>query len=221
MTGLRTAAALADLAHTLESGQDAEARLRRALAALRRLVSFDRCVLVNAVAGDADRLLFEQPLPDPDPERRRLAAKAEALLASLLDRAPGARGPVTAGAASHLAVPLVALDEIAGVLLAERDGDAYGDQDLQLLSVVASMLGTYLASLRLHAEERRVTQELRDGIARRTHFLGMLSHELRNPLAPIGNALRVLERVAPGSEKAQDMRGVLTGVPVAAGKGTS
>ncbi len=208
MTGFRTASILADLAHALESGQDAEARLRRALVALRRLVPFDRCALVNAAAGDAPRLLLEPPLPGP--ERRRLEAKAETLLAAVLDRPPGALGPVTAGAGSHLAVPLVALDEVAGVLLVERDGDAYGERDLQLLSVVASMLGSYLASLRLHAEERRVAQELRDGIARRTHFLGMLSHELRNPLAPIGNALQVLERLTPGSEKAHDMRAIIS-----------
>ena len=107
-------------------------------------------------------------------------------------------------------MPLVALDEIAGVLLVERDRDAYGEQDLQLLSVVASLLGAYLASLRLHGEERRVTQELREAIVRRTHFLGMLSHELRNPLGPIGNALHVLDRVAPGTEQAQHARAIVS-----------
>ncbi len=207
MTRPGHASLLADLAHALESGQDAEARLRRALAILRGLVHLDRCVLVNAAATDAPRVLLEPP--PPEPERGRLEAKAEALLASLFDRAPGALGPITAGAGSHLAVPLVAVDEVAGVLLVERDGDAYGEQDLQLLSVVASMLGAYVASLRLHAEERRVSQELRDGIARRTHFLGMLSHELRNPLGPIGNALHVLERVTPGTEKALEMRAII------------
>jgi two-component system CheB/CheR fusion protein len=210
MSRPRTASVLADLAHALESGQDAEARVRRALVALRRLVPLDRCALVNAAVEAAPRLLLEPPLPEP--ERGRLEAKAEALLASLFDRAPGggALGLITAGAASHLAVPLVALDEIAGVLLVERDRDAYGEQDLQLLSVVASLIGAYLASLRLHGEERRVTQELRDAIARRTHFLGMLSHELRNPLGPIGNALHVLERVVPGSEQAQHARAIVS-----------
>lgn len=207
VTRLPAASVLADLAHALESGQDAEARLRRALAGLRRLVPHDRCVLVNGVAGDAPRLLLEPP--PAEPERPRLEAKGEALHASLLDRAPGAPGPAGAGEGSHLAVPLVALDEVAGVLLVERDGDAYGEQDLQLLSVVASLLGAYLASLRLHAEERRVSQELREGLARRTHFLGVLSHELRNPLGPIGSALQVLERVAPDSEKAQAMRAIV------------
>lgn len=208
MTQLPAASVLADLAHALESSQDAEARLRRALTALRHLVPLDRCAVVNAASGDAPRLLLEPPLPEP--ERRRLEAKAEGLVTALLDCAPGERGPVADGAGSHLAVPLVALDEVAGILLVERDGGAYGDQDLQLLSVVASMLGAYLASLRLHAEERRVAQELRDAIDRRTHFLGMLSHELRNPLAPIGNALQVLERITPGSEKAQDMRAIIS-----------
>jgi signal transduction histidine kinase len=207
MTRFPAASVLADLAHALESGQDAEARLRRALTALARLMPVDRCALVNAATGDAPRFLLEPTLPEPD--RRRLEAKAETLLAAILDRAPDAFGPITGGAGSHLAVPLVALDEVAGVLLVERDGDAYGEQDLQLLAVVASMLGAYLASLRLHADERRVTEELRDGIARRTHFLGMLSHELRNPLAPIGNALQVLDRVTPGSEKARDMRSII------------
>jgi signal transduction histidine kinase len=208
MTRLRTASVLADLAHALESGQDAEARARRALVALRRLVPLDRCAVVNAATEAAPRLLFEPPLPEP--ERRRLEAKAEALLASLFNRAPGALGPITAGAASHLAVPLVALDEIAGVLLVERDRDAYGEQDLQLLSVVASLLGAYLASLRMHGEERRVAQELREAIVRRTHFLSMLSHELRNPLAPIGNAIHVLDRAAPGSEHAQHARVIIS-----------
>ncbi len=208
MTRRRTAAVLADLAHALGSGQDAEARVRRALVALHQLVRHDRCALVNAAAEAVPRLLFGPSLPEP--ERRRLEAKAEALLASLFDRAPSALGLVHAGAASHLAVPLVALDEIAGVLLVERDRDAYGEQDLQLLSVVAALLGAYLASLRMHGEERRVTQELRDAIARRTHFLGMLSHELRNPLAPMGNALHVLDRVPPGSEHAQRARAILS-----------
>ena len=208
MTQLRTASVLADLAHALESGQDAEARVRRALVALRRLVPLDRCALVNAAAEAVPRLLLEPPLEEP--ERGRLGLRAEALLASLVDHVAGAPGPVAAGAASHLALPLVALDEVAGVLVVERDRDVYGEHDLELLSVVAALLGAYFASVRLHEEERRMTRELRDAIVRRTHFLGMLSHELRNPLGPIGNALHVLDRVAPGSEQAQHARAIVS-----------
>ena len=208
MTRLGTASALADLAQTLGSAQEAEARVRRALVILQRLVPYERCTVVNAATDGPPRLILEPPLPDP--ERRRLEAKAEAMLATLVDREPGALGPITPRVASHLAVPLVALDEITGVLLVERDGDGYREEDFQLLSVVASLLGAYLASLRRHLEERRVSQDLRDAIARRTHFLSMLSHELRNPLAPIGNALHVLDRVEPGSEHAQRARGIMS-----------
>jgi two-component system CheB/CheR fusion protein len=42
-------------------------------------------------------------------------------------------------------------------------------------------------------ERRRTEQELQEGVRRREQFLAMLSHELRNPLAAILSATRVLE----------------------------
>jgi signal transduction histidine kinase len=44
---------------------------------------------------------------------------------------------------------------------------------------------------------------------RKTEFLGVLSHELRNPLAPIRNSLYVLDRATPHSEQAVRARSVL------------
>jgi signal transduction histidine kinase len=45
-------------------------------------------------------------------------------------------------------------------------------------------------ALRLHERERR----LEDADRRQDEFLAMLAHELRNPLAPLTNVLRLLER---------------------------
>src|SRR5262245_45190263 len=52
---------------------------------------------------------------------------------------------------------------------------------------------------RLERERERALNELREVDRRKDEFLAMLSHELRNPLAPILNAVEVLEHVDPGN----------------------
>jgi PAS domain S-box-containing protein len=58
-------------------------------------------------------------------------------------------------------------------------------------------------------DRKRVEQELRDADRRKNEFLGVLSHELRNPLAPIRNSLYVLTHIDPASEPAARARQVL------------
>ncbi|HET7754820.1 MAG TPA: ATP-binding protein [Anaeromyxobacteraceae bacterium] len=53
------------------------------------------------------------------------------------------------------------------------------------------------------AQRDRLLAELREADRRKNEFLGMLSHELRNPLAPIRNSLYILGRAAPGGEQAR------------------
>jgi len=52
-------------------------------------------------------------------------------------------------------------------------------------------------------------RELREADQHKNEFLGMLSHELRNPLAPIRNSIFVLDRVNPASEAAARARAVI------------
>jgi PAS domain S-box-containing protein len=66
------------------------------------------------------------------------------------------------------------------------------------------------------AERESLTRSLEESKARleesdrrKTEFLAMLSHELRNPLAPIRNSIYILERAAPGGEQARRARDVL------------
>jgi two-component system CheB/CheR fusion protein len=56
---------------------------------------------------------------------------------------------------------------------------------------------------------RQSETELRESDRRKSEFMAMLSHELRNPLAPIRNSLYVLERAAPGSEQASRANAVI------------
>jgi signal transduction histidine kinase len=58
-------------------------------------------------------------------------------------------------------------------------------------------------------EHDRAEQSLRESDERKNHFLAMLSHELRNPLAPIRNSVYILERAAPGGEQARRARTVI------------
>jgi two-component system CheB/CheR fusion protein len=59
-------------------------------------------------------------------------------------------------------------------------------------------------------ERRKAEQEIQDGVRRREQFLAMLSHELRNPLAAILSAVRVLESSKWGNEACRSAGAVVT-----------
>lgn len=65
-------------------------------------------------------------------------------------------------------------------------------------------------------ERRRAEEALRAAYAqlveadrRKNEFLAVLSHELRNPLAPINNSLTILDRSVPGSDQARRAQAVI------------
>src|SRR6266568_1355502 len=58
-------------------------------------------------------------------------------------------------------------------------------------------------------ERTRAEEALREADRRRNEFIGVLSHELRNPLTPLRNAAYVLDRAEPGGEQASRARAVI------------
>jgi len=56
---------------------------------------------------------------------------------------------------------------------------------------------------------RELAEALRESDRRKNEFLAVLSHELRNPLAPIRNSLYVLDRAPPDGEQGRRAREVL------------
>jgi two-component system CheB/CheR fusion protein len=58
-------------------------------------------------------------------------------------------------------------------------------------------------------DRKRAEQELRESDERKSGFFAMLSHELRNPLAPMRHALWLLDRATPGTEQAVRARDTL------------
>ncbi len=58
-------------------------------------------------------------------------------------------------------------------------------------------------------ERERLVAALSEADARKNEFLGMLAHELRNPLSPIRNSLYILQRASPGGEQVRRAAAVI------------
>jgi PAS domain S-box-containing protein len=74
---------------------------------------------------------------------------------------------------------------------------------------VTGQVNARIALEALAAEQRRTEEALREADRRRTEFLGVLSHELRNPLAPVRNALSLLDRTPPGCAQARRAKRII------------
>jgi signal transduction histidine kinase len=211
---------LYDIAQGFDSPLDAELRLRRALGLLRRIVPSDRCALLEAAQAGAARFVVDPDVPE---ERDRLRQVLTRFLTVVTDEPPPAGDwlpPDVAHlvpGASHLAVPLVALDRVQGVLFVSRAGsDAYTDDHLRLLSIGAGQIAAYLTACRLREQEAQIVSEHEAARAAaeaenraKDEFLAMLGHELRNPLMPIGIAMQTIRGVAERDPAVQEAREVV------------
>lgn len=83
--------------------------------------------------------------------------------------------------------------------LAEFEGQGPDRHAVSFVGTVADITERKHAEDALRASEAR----LREVDRHKTEFLGVLSHELRNPLEPIRNSVTVMSRVAPGSRQAR------------------
>jgi PAS domain S-box-containing protein len=135
---------------------------------------------------------------------------------------------------NNLAAPILFRGEAIGLLnLANKEG-GYGEDDRRALdglaARVAPMLYAWLQR-KLRQEDRQRAQEalresehrlrlalrdaqhanlqLAEANRRKNEFLAVLSHELRNPLAPIVNSLYVLDHAPPDGDQATRARQII------------
>ena len=82
--------------------------------------------------------------------------------------------------------PLVVGDRLLGTLsLASRTKDRFDDEELAFIETICQYVT-------VACERLRLLNELKEAGLRKDEFLAMLAHELRNPLAPIRSAVKVL-----------------------------
>jgi signal transduction histidine kinase/ActR/RegA family two-component response regulator len=102
------------------------------------------------------------------------------------------------------------LDEVIGLVRMEPSGDvAYDAQHLRLFSVVAAQLGAYLTMIRLREEDLRRTEELTAAHDFQQLLVGIVSHDLRNPLAVIKTVTSSLLRKVDDPQKAKALERAL------------
>ena len=113
-----------------------------------------------------------------------------------------------AGYRSFAALPLRSGNEIIGMIgvasATERDFESQGG----FLETLANAVAISLQNARLFAETKQAKEALEEAARHKDEFLAMLGHELRNPLAPIRNAIHLLKRnnrAEPDMVRARDM----------------
>ncbi len=193
---------LNDSAHLLESLDDPQARERRVLELLNRVVPYDECVLLKAQDGERELVVV------PETTKKNVAALELATvscLAMITDPSfagfSGKPAPPLAAVVpwrSYLGLPLIGNDKIIGLLFVGANEEvSYDETDLGLLSVIAGQLSAYMTSVWLHQQQMAKAEELRtsQAYARRlfdSNLIGILEAEGDNIVDANGAFLRII-----------------------------
>ena len=99
------------------------------------------------------------------------------------------------GARCYVGCPLVAHGRVFGVAaFVSTSHDRVRRGDLLVIKALCDQVSAMLERSELIAELRRTDQTLRQAARAKDDMIATLAHELRNPLAPIRNAVSVLHR---------------------------
>ncbi len=99
---------------------------------------------------------------------------------------------------SYLAVPVVSRsgEVIGGLFFGHSRPGVFTERAERLVEGIAAQAAVAMDNARLYEESRRLVLRLSEADRRKDEFLATLSHELRNPLAPLRNSLHLLRATA-------------------------
>jgi PAS domain S-box-containing protein len=119
---------------------------------------------------------------------------------------------------SYLAVPVKASSGqvLGGLFLGHPQPGVFDERAERIVLAIAAQAAVALDNALLHRaaqreieQRKRIEAALDEANRRKDEFLAMLAHELRNPLAPIGNASELLSRTVSGDVRSQTAVGMI------------
>jgi signal transduction histidine kinase/DNA-binding response OmpR family regulator len=117
---------------------------------------------------------------------------------------PRAAGLKSLGLQAYCRHPLIAQGRLLGALSFGAKGRAsFGRDEVDLMRTVADQVATAMERVRSRRALGAANARLVESDRRKNEFLAVLSHELRNPLAPLKNSLYILDRAPAGGEQAR------------------
>jgi signal transduction histidine kinase len=101
-------------------------------------------------------------------------------------RYPEERELARVGLRSRVVAPLAVGGQCLGMLSVSRSAaDAFSDEEVDLITLLARQVGYAAQNMRTYAAERNAAEELRRLSALRADFVSLVSHELRAPMASV------------------------------------
>ena len=224
--GERQARAMAEVARALNASPDLDTVLRTALEAVRGLVRADSARI--ALVDDTGRLVLrfstaESSVMPPGFVIERghgiggLAwATGHAIRTEDFGADPRFRDDryrpiaVADGIVSCVTVPIMTPGAVVGVIYANNfTRRPFTASDEAALVTLAHHVAAAVQKARLLAREQAARAEAEAASRGKDHLLAMLGHELRNPLAAIANAVRVLDSPNVPAESAGRAREII------------
>jgi PAS domain S-box-containing protein len=100
---------------------------------------------------------------------------------------------------SYLAVPVVSRsgEVLGGLFFGHPEAGVFTERAERLVSGIATRAAIAIDNARQLEQLKRAQESLQEVDRRKDEFLAVLGHELRNPLAPIRNAMAVLAKRMP------------------------
>jgi PAS domain S-box-containing protein len=180
------------------------------------------CVLVDAETAN-QRLLCCAGVPDEAARRvaslghceevgGRVATGRDPIMGRdlLQSSAPHLAFMRSYGIQAYCCYPLRAEGRVIGALsFGTTTRPSFAVDDVELMRAIADQVAMGLQQLMVRQQLTMSNARLREADQRKDDFLAMLSHELRNPLAPIKSGVEILERAPAGSEAARRAQAIV------------